>query len=298
MTWEYPELTNYQYASNEPIANVDRDGLEESNVLDPASVGGAAGDYIRNLSSQGMTNITATSLDNGKINIAWSDPCMVDPPGSLQNVNVKAINGNFTGGISTPSDIQNLSDWGRTFILQPLQRFDNFMRTNEFLWKIDNLARPLPEATSKQDNNPTSTQPGGLLIYAEGHDMSFQKGSTATFMEVLNAGNMFGLLHGFGAPGVTDIAPEGGIKNGAEVIEKGNELIENGTTIKENVKGGNKNGESKLEQKIPTKYNPPVDKSQPKGIFKYTEGHSDGHGGWTTGTTTIVPNPNLPQQKN
>lgn len=28
ITWEYPELTNYQYASCEPIANVDRDGLE------------------------------------------------------------------------------------------------------------------------------------------------------------------------------------------------------------------------------------------------------------------------------
>ncbi len=28
LTWEYPELTNYQYASCEPIANVDRDGLE------------------------------------------------------------------------------------------------------------------------------------------------------------------------------------------------------------------------------------------------------------------------------
>ena len=28
LTWDYPELTNYQYASNEPIANVDLDGLE------------------------------------------------------------------------------------------------------------------------------------------------------------------------------------------------------------------------------------------------------------------------------
>ncbi len=28
LTWDYPELTNYQYASDEPIANVDIDGLE------------------------------------------------------------------------------------------------------------------------------------------------------------------------------------------------------------------------------------------------------------------------------
>ncbi len=33
LTWDYPELTNYQYASNDPIANIDLDGLEGSDVL-------------------------------------------------------------------------------------------------------------------------------------------------------------------------------------------------------------------------------------------------------------------------
>ena len=33
LTDDYPELTNYQYASNEPIANVDRDGLEKLNAV-------------------------------------------------------------------------------------------------------------------------------------------------------------------------------------------------------------------------------------------------------------------------
>lgn len=32
LTDDYPELTNYQYAGNEPIANVDLDGLEPSLV--------------------------------------------------------------------------------------------------------------------------------------------------------------------------------------------------------------------------------------------------------------------------
>jgi len=35
LTWEYPELTNYQYASDEPIANVDMDGLEKYLSLEP-----------------------------------------------------------------------------------------------------------------------------------------------------------------------------------------------------------------------------------------------------------------------
>ncbi len=33
LTWDYPELTNYQYASDEPIANVDLDGLEAVDKL-------------------------------------------------------------------------------------------------------------------------------------------------------------------------------------------------------------------------------------------------------------------------
>src|SRR5690606_22462357 len=38
LTWDYPELTNYQYASNEPIANVDLDGLEASpSITNPGT---------------------------------------------------------------------------------------------------------------------------------------------------------------------------------------------------------------------------------------------------------------------
>ncbi len=40
LTWDYPELTNYQYAGNDPIANVDVDGLEPWNILQPVVVTG------------------------------------------------------------------------------------------------------------------------------------------------------------------------------------------------------------------------------------------------------------------
>ena len=39
LTWEFPELTNYQYASDEPIANVDMDGLEKANVCVNLQIG-------------------------------------------------------------------------------------------------------------------------------------------------------------------------------------------------------------------------------------------------------------------
>jgi RHS repeat-associated protein len=33
LTWDYPELTNYQYASNDPISNIDIDGLEGGSAV-------------------------------------------------------------------------------------------------------------------------------------------------------------------------------------------------------------------------------------------------------------------------
>jgi RHS repeat-associated protein len=42
LTWDYPELTNYQYASNDPIANIDMDGLEGFNALFTGSGNAAA----------------------------------------------------------------------------------------------------------------------------------------------------------------------------------------------------------------------------------------------------------------
>ncbi|MDE3184497.1 MAG: hypothetical protein KGM16_13850, partial [Bacteroidota bacterium] len=41
LTDQYPELTNYQYASDEPIANVDMDGLEGIGSTVASSVGDA-----------------------------------------------------------------------------------------------------------------------------------------------------------------------------------------------------------------------------------------------------------------
>jgi RHS repeat-associated protein len=38
LTDDYPELTNYQYASDEPIANVDMDGLEAYQTLEPVII--------------------------------------------------------------------------------------------------------------------------------------------------------------------------------------------------------------------------------------------------------------------
>jgi RHS repeat-associated protein len=37
LTWDYPELTNYQYASNDPILNIDLDGLEGFNAIQTLS---------------------------------------------------------------------------------------------------------------------------------------------------------------------------------------------------------------------------------------------------------------------
>ncbi|MGN6353882.1 MAG: DUF6443 domain-containing protein, partial [Parafilimonas sp.] len=50
LTWDYPELTNYQYASNDPILNIDLDGLEGV-------------DWIAGVTSQG-TKIAGTQVLN------------------------------------------------------------------------------------------------------------------------------------------------------------------------------------------------------------------------------------------
>jgi RHS repeat-associated protein len=42
LTWDYPELTNYQYASNDPIANIDIDGLEGGSALSAIPTGAMA----------------------------------------------------------------------------------------------------------------------------------------------------------------------------------------------------------------------------------------------------------------
>ena len=46
LTWEYPHYTPFQYAGNEPIANVDRDGLEEAIVTQAVSDIGTTSTFI------------------------------------------------------------------------------------------------------------------------------------------------------------------------------------------------------------------------------------------------------------
>lgn len=63
LTWEYPELTNYQYASLDPIANVDLDGLEGVTT-----VGGFwNGSFLSNL--PGVGNVVNPSLNLAKLGI-------------------------------------------------------------------------------------------------------------------------------------------------------------------------------------------------------------------------------------
>ena len=62
LTWEYPELTNYQYASLDPIANVDLDGLEARNVVN----GWVNGSYLNNI--PGVAN-AVPSLNLAKLGI-------------------------------------------------------------------------------------------------------------------------------------------------------------------------------------------------------------------------------------
>ncbi len=74
LTWEYPELTNYQYASNNPIKNIDLDGLEGIGAIGRATnaaagFGNISNGLIRGLSltSIGLNflNLTIKAFNNG-----------------------------------------------------------------------------------------------------------------------------------------------------------------------------------------------------------------------------------------
>lgn len=66
LTWEYPELTTYQYSGNDPIANVDLDGLEPKNVIK----------MLGSLSDQGInasSKLLEKGANAGKWLVSWID---------------------------------------------------------------------------------------------------------------------------------------------------------------------------------------------------------------------------------
>ncbi|HRH47299.1 MAG TPA: DUF6443 domain-containing protein [Panacibacter sp.] len=91
LTWEYPELTNYQYASCEPIANIDMDGLEkasavlnfsysyttESRLFLPGLQAGAT-KVVEKTAASGL-NITSLTVNVTKIGVAISDNTRLAP---------------------------------------------------------------------------------------------------------------------------------------------------------------------------------------------------------------------------
>lgn len=75
LTWEYPELTNFQYASCEPIANIDVDGLEKSNALKQvACVGGSVGGSAAEVAEAGVLRaiVSNTAKQTGKYFVMYS----------------------------------------------------------------------------------------------------------------------------------------------------------------------------------------------------------------------------------
>ncbi|TDO28697.1 hypothetical protein BC659_0777 [Sediminibacterium goheungense] len=67
LTWEYPDLTPYQYSGNDPIANVDLDGLEPKNVVKK---------LLGSLSDQGInasSKLLEKGANAGKWLVSWID---------------------------------------------------------------------------------------------------------------------------------------------------------------------------------------------------------------------------------
>ena len=65
LTDKYPELTPYQYASNEPIANVDMDGLEKAPITQAFTYGyNAAGSFVFPTFTKAATTTTVKVASN------------------------------------------------------------------------------------------------------------------------------------------------------------------------------------------------------------------------------------------
>jgi RHS repeat-associated protein len=65
LSWEYPYYTPYQFAGNDPIANVDLDGLEPLNVVSKIkSVLKEGGEHV-------VSGVRKSGLNIGKWTVSW-----------------------------------------------------------------------------------------------------------------------------------------------------------------------------------------------------------------------------------
>ena len=65
LTWEYPYYTPYQFAGNDPVANVDLDGLEPLNVVSKIkSVLKEGGEHV-------VSGVRKSGLNIGKWTVSW-----------------------------------------------------------------------------------------------------------------------------------------------------------------------------------------------------------------------------------
>ena len=73
LTNEYPELTNYQYASNDPITNIDIDGLEGGLSTIGAATNAAAGFGKAAGSLSKVLSIASIGINVGKLGVSIAD---------------------------------------------------------------------------------------------------------------------------------------------------------------------------------------------------------------------------------
>src|SRR6266487_1491228 len=69
LTWDYPELTNYQYASDEPIANVDMDGLESLSSVTTTVVGDVATSGFYHVVTQSIRHLQPAVSKIGSVTV-------------------------------------------------------------------------------------------------------------------------------------------------------------------------------------------------------------------------------------
>jgi RHS repeat-associated protein len=120
LTDRYPELTPYQYASDEPIANVDMDGLEAIGSTVASSVGDAvvkSSSFMPNIVVQGLSkaavaqktfNAINIGINAFKIGAALGDHTQVIKMG--RDLDVPLTSGKRTGGIPFTTNSGNGTD--------------------------------------------------------------------------------------------------------------------------------------------------------------------------------------------
>ena len=126
LTDEYPELTPYQYASDEPIANVDMDGLESYQSLTPVVVQGLsrtapaatnAGVNIFKISTRiipTLTNIAAIHSEQSSVSRQLQANMQAQFYGSStgQNATVSSCCSYFVSDLQKSINATNTSDAG------------------------------------------------------------------------------------------------------------------------------------------------------------------------------------------